>query len=123
MDNVNKLLHFTCSVFIFCIAIYLLINNIKTYHNTLSYVRDFLVKEEIYQQYYDKNEIVSYAEVIASLFNKLEYDIQIDDITIKRTEHDTESIKNYCIRITNYNRSYRYDNYGNMFMVIYKSIT
>ncbi len=78
---------------------------------------------QVYIQYNpDEMETVTYAGLIATLYGALEYDINIDGLTISRREHDPEDIPEYGISRTNYKKSYVYDGQGNIKEVVYRSV-
>jgi hypothetical protein len=120
MSNALKLLRLTFSVIVFCTGVLLLIHSATVYNEALNVTRDNYKDKQIYQLYNDKDmEVVSYAELIATLCNSLEYDIAIDGASIDKDNFKLENVQNYNIRNTNYNKSYEYDDYGIINIVIY----
>lgn len=76
----------------------------------------------VYETYKEPEEIViTYAQVIATLFTTIDYDIQIDDLYISRVDYDGMDSK-INIKETDYKRSYVYDGIGNITKVVYQSI-
>lgn len=124
METGNKLLYFALATIIFCIGTYLLLYSNKQFDIVLDNNRNKLKeKEEMYQQYItvDK-EIVSSAELITTLFNPLEYDIDIDWINITKRSHNRELIGTYGIRNINYKKTYSYGESGNILKIRYTGL-
>lgn len=122
MENVNKLLHMLFSILIFCIGMFLAVFQTITYHRLLSSTKEIFKDDPQYEQFYPKDETVKYSDLIATLLLKLEQDIRIDGKIIKAAEHDIGKIQDYGITKSNYRKSYWYDEYDNITMVIYTGI-
>lgn len=87
-------------------------------------VRDKLKDNELYQQYYAEDvETLSYATLISTLFQTLEYDVMIDGTIIIKADHSVDRIAEYGIRNVYYKKSYRYDEDGDITMIIYTSVS
>lgn len=83
-------------------------------------VREKLKSNELYQQYNDLDQCsVTYAEVIATLFQPLDYDIRIDNILYRRNYDYSYEIDENSIPKKNYYKSYQYDSEGNINMILY----
>jgi hypothetical protein len=122
MENVNKLLYLAFASVVFCMGLIFLVYEIRSYRDVLETTRESYKNQELYQQYNTTEEsIVPRSELIATLFQPLDYDIKIDDFIIRRTEHSTDKISGYGINKKNYFKSYEYDLNGNLTMVVYKS--
>lgn len=123
MLNVNKVIYLTYSVIIFCTAIFIFLFCTSQCEKTLDTIREDYKDTEIYQQYNKADkEIATYAQLIATLFNNLDYDIKIDDLTIRVADHSPGCIQNYSIKNINYIKSYIYDEEGNIETVVYLGI-
>ncbi|HWT26415.1 MAG TPA: hypothetical protein VN131_00615, partial [Mobilitalea sp.] len=89
MEIVNKIIGIAFSTILFCIAVFLLISYSDTYHKTLTSVRANYKEDVLYQQYSTGDEsVVSYEKLIATLFNTLDYDIEINGIRISKANHE-----------------------------------
>jgi hypothetical protein len=119
MENVNKLMQMAFSAIIFCIGLTILFFKAKTFHSFLDEARDAQKEDVIYQQYpIENHETVSYAELIATLMQPLNYDIMIDTKRISAGCH-TADLMEYGIQKINYRKSYLYDESGAVTMVVY----
>lgn len=117
-----KLVKIVISVLIFCIGVSLLFYESRIYQTSLKLVRELIKQDVIYQQHnIVDRETITYAELIATLLQPLEYDIMIDGILIKKEEHDRSQITAYPIRQTQYSKSYRYNDNGIITIIVYSS--
>ncbi|MDF2513060.1 MAG: hypothetical protein K0S04_2926 [Herbinix sp.] len=124
MNHANKLIYMAFSAIVFCIGTFLLFYHSKLYLLTLeSVTKQGYEDNEVYLQYNaDELETITSTELTATLYGSLDYDIRIDGQNIDKEEHDPEDIPGYGIRQTAYKKSYRYDEQGNIQVVIYQSI-
>lgn len=124
MEITTKFIKLACAGIIFCIGVFYFIYSINTYNKVLTTVRESIKDDEIiYQQYYSNEEIVSYSELIAVLFQELEYDIEIDGLLISKYEHQAENIINYEIEVTSYSKRYVYSASEKITRIIYEKTT
>ncbi|HHV13693.1 MAG TPA: hypothetical protein GXX75_25840 [Clostridiales bacterium] len=125
MNHATKLIYMAFSAIMFCTGVFLLVHHTKLYLSALEGVTGQSYRDkELYMQYDgDGVETVYYAELIATLYGRLEYSIEIDGITINRSDHDPEDIPLYGIRQTGYRKNYVYGGNGEIQMVVYRSIT
>lgn len=122
MENVDKLLHMTFCVFLFSIGLILMSYEAKAYHDILTITGEMFKEKEIYQQYnFAGEKVIPYSELIASLLQPLDYDIIIDEVIIRKDEHNPESINSYNIRNATYVRSYQNNEDGTIARIIYSS--
>lgn len=123
MENINKMLRMVFSVMVFCMGMLLMITKAVEYHKLLRTCRERLRQDDvIYEQYNanaSKEVIVTYPELIATLFYPLEYDITVGDQIIRKKDHNTAQIGSYGIRNTNYIKSYQYNEKGDIIMILY----
>ena len=122
MENWKELLYQSISTIIFCVAITLLLHQSASYSKLLEQIK---CKDEplIYQQPWDKDEpLVTYAELIASLVQPLEYDMEIDGLLISKYDHTVDQIESYDIKNTKYRKTYAYDSNAVVTRIIYKSV-
>jgi len=125
MEEVNKLLYTAFAAIMFCIGTFLLLYGAKQYNKGLDTVRgSYKDSDTMYQQYTNnKEDSVPSAELIATLLYTLEYDIRIDSVLINKGEHSREKITGYGIRNIDYQKTYNYDNYGNIIGITYTGIS
>ncbi|HWT74302.1 MAG TPA: hypothetical protein VN258_06245 [Mobilitalea sp.] len=110
------------SASVFCIGIYVLVYEFQAYTTLLKLTREKIREDVIYQEYnITDRETISYAELIATLMQPLEYDILIDGTLIDKDKHDKYMISGYAIKNSKYGKSYRYDDNGSITMIIYTS--
>lgn len=123
MENPTKFIKLACAGIIFCIAVFYFIYGINTYNKSVTTVREKIKEDEIiYQQYYSNKKDITYSELIAVLFQELEYDIEIDGLLISKNEHQAENIINYEIDVTDYSKSYVYNAGEKITRVVYEKI-
>jgi hypothetical protein len=123
MTEALKVFKLAFSTSLFCVAVALLVYSSTLYTDTLSNVRNSYKDREVYQQYNaNDSETVPYAELIATLCGKQEFDTVINGIIISKNTFDPESIKTYDIPNINYKKSYVYDNDGNITEIKYTGI-
>lgn len=122
MEQTTKILYIAFHSILFSLGLLFLITITKSYHSLVKATKATISEEVLYQQYHvmDKRTI-SQAEIIATLFQPLEYDIKIDDLLIRKSNHTIDHISSYNIKETIYNQTYQYDQAGNIIMIIYQS--
>lgn len=124
MENANIVIFRTFAAIMFCIGVFYFLSSSKLLNTLLQTTRDQYKDEQLYQQnLIPGDDIVTYAELIATLFQNLDYDIKVNDTVIKANQHEVESINEYNIVVTNYKKSYVYDASGDIVMIVYTSIT
>ena len=123
MLKVNNIIYLAFSAFIFCIGVYLLLSNAAEYRKTLTILRESYKEQEMLEQENrDHLDIISYGELIATLYNELDYNIKINDIVIERNSYDPEDLQNYEIVNANYKKSYMYNDNGEIIFITYTEI-
>lgn len=123
MSKVNNIIYIAFSAFIFCIGAYLLLNNAAEYRKTLHILRENYKDQEILEQENrDTLDIISCGELMATLYNELDYNIKINDVLIERNSYDPEDIQNYEISSTNYKKTYTYNDNGEIILITYTEI-
>ncbi len=123
MFKVNNMIYLAFSAFIFCIGVYLLLNNAIEYRKTLTILRESYKEQEVLEQENRDNvDIITYGELIATLYNELDYNIKINDIVIERNSYDPEDLQNNEIVNANYKKSYMYNNNGEIIFITYTEI-
>lgn len=123
MLKVNNIIYLAFSAFIFCIGVYLLLSNAAEYRKTLTILRESYKEQEMLEQENRDNlDIISYGELIATLYNELDYNMKINDIVIERNSYDPEDIQNYEIVNANYKKSYMYNDNGEIIFITYTEI-
>lgn len=80
------------------------------------------IEKELYVQYQEKDEVVTYAELIGTLLHPLDYNIKINELMITKAGHTLDQISNYGIAVLNYQKSYRYDEQGNVVELVYTQV-
>ncbi len=126
MQNVTKFLEMAASLFIFCIALTFLLYQTRLLNDLITAIKAQISNQDIfYEQERSLDEIqegkVSYAEVIATLFGDLDYDIQINNMTILKENYNCQIFDFTTVPKMEYTKSYQYDSSGNIVKVIYKS--
>ncbi len=122
MEAGQKLFIGAASALVLCIGLSLLLFQTRIVSDLFDTVRDQMKDKELYQQYYSEDiEEVSYAELVATLCNDLEYDIVIDGNLIKRNVHDIDMISEYHLREGDYRKQYQYDEGGTIILITYTS--
>ena len=95
------------------------------YNDMVDVVKQNINEEIIYQQYSDERtrEVVNYGELVATLFQPIDYDIKIDSTILLKSAHSLDKISSYGINPDcSYKKSYQYDSDGNVEMIKYSSV-
>ena len=126
MQNVTRLLETAASLLLFCIAVTFFLYQIRVLNTLTTSAKEEICKQDIYyEQERTFDEIqeskVSYAEIISTLFGELDYDIQINNMTILKDNYNYQIFDFSTVPNTEYTKSYQYDSSGNIVKVIYKS--
>lgn len=121
MENWKDLLYQSISTILFCVAITVFLHQYTSYSKFLEQLKS-MDQPAIYQQERDEEKLITtYPELIASLVQPLEYDIEIDGLLISKYEHTVEQIESYGIKNTRYRKTYAYDSKGAVTRLIYRS--
>jgi hypothetical protein len=122
METGLKLFLDGVTVLIVCIGISFLIYQTRMVTDTYDVIRNQIKEDELYPQYNQIDlEEISYAELIATLLDRLEYDIVVDGVLINHTEHDMDKISEYNLNQGMYLKEYQYDENGNIILITYTS--
>ena len=130
MGNAKELLLQAVAGILFCVAITLLFHQVSEYDRALAIVKHSYQNQQTVSMEPNKysSEIhsamknqVSYGELIASLCDSLEYDVEINGSLIRKYEHTPDKIDDYCISMQSYQKSYAYDSSGEITKIIYQS--
>lgn len=120
MENWKDLLYQSISTILFCVAITVFLHQSTSYSKLLEELKS-MDQPAIYQQEREEELFTTYPELIASLVQPLEYDIEIDGLLISKYEHTVEQIESYGIKNTRYEKTYAYDSKGAVTRLIYRS--
>ena len=126
MQSITKFLEMTVSIIMFCIAVTFLLYQERLLNHLTTSVKEEISNQDIYyEQERSLDEIqeskISYGEIISILFGDLDYDIQINNMTILKENYNCQIFDFSTIPLGEYTRSYQYDSSGNIVKVIYKS--
>lgn len=124
MENFTQYLYHVCSIFIFCMALALLLFMNKELTKCVITTKEQIKNvNTLYEQEQEdcKEDVISYYELISSLCCELHYDVQIDEIIIYADNYSYFNYDFRKIRNTNYSKSYILDIHGNIKRIIYRS--
>lgn len=126
MENTTKLLDMASYIFMFCMAVTILVFYDRGLNNLISSAKNEINNQNIYyekERYIDEftESKVAYADLISTLLSDLDYDIQIDDMSILKENYNYQQFDFSTILQAEYTKSYQYDSSGNIVKVIYKS--
>lgn len=124
MDNVKIFLEKVSVIFIFCIAGTLLLYSYKSLYQFITTTKNQVNNQSVlYEQPLEKidESKVTYAELIATLFNELEYDLKINSLVIEKENYNSQDFDFSIIPNTDYGKSYVLDVSGDISMVNYQS--
>ena len=131
MGNARELLLQAVAGFLFCLAITLLFRQVREYSQALAIVKHSYQNHQTVsvesngsskESHSDMKDQVSYGELIASLCDCLEYDVEINGFYIHKHEHTPDKIGGYCIPKESYQKSYVYNSNGEITKIIYQSM-
>ena len=126
MQNISKLLELSASILMFCIAVTLLLYSNRSLDKIISSTRIQISSENIFyenERLYDeiKESKTTYAEIITTLLGDLDYDVQINSLTILKENYNYKMFDFSVIPQGEYTKTYQYDSSGNIVKVIFKS--
>ncbi len=120
MSDMNKLIRMIVSVLVFCTGLLVMGYEARSYTTALNIAREKLKKDVIYQQQLIiDREIITYAELIATMLQPIEYDMVIDGVRINKDEYSIDNIKDYFIEVSDYTKRYQYGEGGEILTIIY----
>lgn len=126
MQNISKLLELSASILMFCLAVTLLLYSNRSLDKIISSTRIQISSENIFyenERLYDeiKESKTTYAEIITTLLGDLDYDVQINSLTILKENYNYKMFDFSVIPQGEYTKTYQYDSSGNIVKVIFKS--
>lgn len=124
MDSIKILLEKVSVIFIFCLAGTLLLYSYKSLYQFITTTKNQINNQGVlYEQSLEKIDKckVTYAELIATLFYELEYDVKINNIVIEKDNYNSQDFDFSIIPNGDYGKSYVLDTNGNISMVTYQS--
>lgn len=126
MQNGLKFLEMAAYIFIFCTAVTLLLFYNRSLNKLITTTKnDVTSQNNYYESEQSLAEIqpgkISYAEMITLLIGDLDYDIQINDMTILKENYNYQEFDFSLVPLEDYTKTYQYDSFGNIIKVIYKS--
>lgn len=125
MQNISKLLELSASILMFCMAVTLLLYSNRSLDKIISSTRIQISSENIYyedERLYDeiKESKTTYAEIITTLLGDLDYDVQINSLTIFKENYNYKMFDFSVIPQGEYTKTYQYDSSGNIVRMIFK---
>lgn len=125
MQNISKLLELSASILMFCMAVTLLLYSNRSLDKIISSTRIQISSENIYyedERLYDeiKESKTTYAEMITKLLGDLDYDVQINSLTILKENYNYKMFDFSVIPQGEYTKTYQYDSSGNIVRMIFK---
>lgn len=111
-------------IFIFCIAGTLLLYCYKNLYKLITITKNQVNSQSVlYEQPLEKivECKVTYEELIATLFCKLEYDVKINNIVIEKENYNSQTFDFSIIPNVDYGKSYVLDVSGEISMITYQS--
>ena len=125
MQNISKLLELSASILMFCIAVTLLLYSNRSLDKIISSTRIQISSENIFyenERLYDeiKESKTTYAEIITTLLGDLDYDVQINSLTILKENYNYKMFDFSVIPQGEYTKTYQYDSSGNIVRMIFK---
>lgn len=126
MQNISKLLELSASIFMFCMAVTIVLYSNRSLDKIISSTKVQISKENILyvnERTYDEvKEIKStYADLISVLLGDLDYDVVINNMTILKENYNYKMFDFSVIPQGEYTKTYEYDSSGNIAKVIFKS--
>ncbi len=126
MQNISKLLELSASILMFCMAVTLLLYSNRSLDKIISITRTQISTENIFyenERLYSeiKESKTTYAEIITTLLGDLDYDVQINNMTIFKENFNYQEFDFSTIPQGEYVKSYLYNSSENIVKVFYKS--
>ena len=124
MDNIKVFLEKVSVIFLFCLAGNLLLYSYKSLYQFITTTKNQVNSQKVlYEQPLEKidESKVTYAELIATLFNELEYDLKINNLVIEKENYNSQDFDFSIVPNGDYGKSYVLDENGDISMVYYQS--
>ena len=124
MDNIKVFLEKVSVIFLFCLAGNLLLYSYKSLYQFITTTKNQVNSQKVlYEQSLEKidESKVTYAELIATLFNELEYDLKINNLVIEKENYNSQDFDFSIVPNGDYGKSYVLDENGDISMVYYQS--
>lgn len=119
MEHGLKLFHQVFDAILFCICIGLFIIYVNQYEGLLHSLKKVTNEPIVYEQSYEKSEVVTYGQIISTLSTTLDYHMKVNGVIIDKNQHTYSKIDGYGIEVANYIRTYEYDESGNIQWIHY----
>lgn len=122
MDHALDFLYQGFTTFMFCIAITVLLVEYSSYITALQTSEELLKEDIMFEQAHTVDQgIITRGEIITCFLDTLEYDLEINGQLISKSENVKNNISSYSIPDKQYQKSYAYDNNGNITRIIFTS--
>ena len=124
MDNIKIFLEKVSVIFIFCLAGNLLLYSYKSLYQFITTTKNQVNSQKVlYEQPLEKidESKVTYAELIATLFHEIEYDLKINNLVIEKENYNSQDFDFSIVPNGDYGKSYVLDENGDISMVYYQS--
>lgn len=125
MNNIDDFIFSNGPIFMFILAMAYLLSSTNETKTSIDYVKNSVQDaKEMYVQYedeYEEESIVTYAELIGVLLSTLDYDIEINGLKLSKDNYDYMIYDFNKIAKTNYKKSYTYNHDGYIQKVIYQA--
>lgn len=122
MEHGLKLFYQVFDALLFCICIALLILYVNNYEGLLHSLKELTNEPIVYEQSYEKSEVVTYGQIISALSTTLDYSVKVDGVIIEKDQHTWSKIDGYGIKVADYIRTYEYDESGNIQWIHYNTL-
>lgn len=123
MDHIMEYIDQGKDILLFVFALVILFTANRSFLSSLDTIREVNREEVVYEQYNDvQDNTVTKGELLAILFNRPEYEIEIDGVLIGKNEDTKENIETYDIDREKYSESYLYDSQNNVTRIIFTGL-
>lgn len=123
MDHIMEYIDQGKDILLFVFALVILFTANRSFLSSLDTIREVNREEVVYEQYNDvQDNTVTKGELLAILFNRPEYEIEIDGVLIGKNEDTKENIATYDIDREKYSESYLYDSQNNVTRIIFTGL-
>lgn len=122
MEHGLKLFYQVFDALLFCVCIALLIIYVNNYDGLLHSLKKVTNEPIVYEQSYEKREVVAYGQIISALSTTLDYSMKVGGVTIDKDQHTYSKMAGYGIEVSNYIKTYEYDESGNIQWIHYNAL-
>ncbi len=124
MESFVKLFEYALGAVLFCAGAAFLLFSYKNMNETIRTIEDYTCDSVIYEQgYIQKNNYISYEQLVSVLMLPLAIDTKIDKTLYQKGTYDEERIRDVLFYSEGYECNYEYDEAGEICAICYTGVS